>query len=94
MASIRQLKKDVDYLSFAVIDDCLTYRSVSDKHDNEVIEIIQSTIQYRNEMRTRINTRQKFEDKKAKRAYFKGLAIDLLKNVDGQFTRLSELVKA
>ena len=34
-----------------------------------------------------------FNDKKEARSYYKGISIDLLKTVDGEFTRLSELVK-
>ena len=33
MASIRRLKKDVDYLTFAVIADCMNYNSTTEKND-------------------------------------------------------------
>ena len=93
MASIRRLKKDVDYLTFAVIEDCMNYNAVTDEHEAEVVDIIQSVIDYRNQMRNKINTREKFAGKKEKHAYFKGLAIDLLKTVDGHFTRLSDTLR-
>ena len=70
MASIRRLKKDVDYLTFAVIADCMNYNSRVGKSKPEVVNIVKKMIEYRN-----------------------GISIDLLKTVDGEFTRLSELVK-
>ena len=36
MASIRRLKKDVDYLTFAVIADCMNYNSSVGKSEPEV----------------------------------------------------------
>ena len=93
MASIRQLKKDVDYLTFAVIDDCFTYAALSERNEEQVVKLIESTVLFRNEMRNRINTRQKFADSKERKAYYKGLAIDLMKVVDEKFTQLSELAK-
>ena len=72
MASIRRLKKDVDYLTFAVIADCMNYNSSVGKSESEVVNIVKKMVEYRNETRTKISAR---------------------KSVDGEFTRLSELVK-
>ena len=88
MASIRRLKKDVDYLTFAVIADCMNYNS-----SVEVVNIVKKMVEYRNETRSKISARKSFNDKKEARSYYKGISIDLLKTVDGEFTRLSELVK-
>lgn len=40
MASIRRLKKDVDYLTFAVIADCMNYNSSVGKSEPEVVNIV------------------------------------------------------
>ena len=90
MASIRRLKKDVDYLTFAVIADCMNYNSSVGKSEPEVVK---KMVEYRNETRSKISARKSFNDKKEARSYYKGISIDLLKTVDGEFTRLSELVK-
>ena len=93
MASIRRLKKDVDYLAFAVIADCMNYNSRVGKSKPEVVNIVKKMIEYRNEMRNKISARKSFSNKKEVRSYYKEISIDLLKTVDGEFTRLSELVK-
>ncbi len=93
MARIRRLKKDVDYLTFAVIADCMNYNSSVGKSEPEVVNIVKKMVEYRNETRSKISARKSFNDKKEARSYYKGISIDLLKTVDGEFTRLSELVK-
>ena len=44
-------------------------------------------------MRNKISARKSFSNKKEVRSYYKEISIDLLKTLDGEFTRLSELVK-
>lgn len=93
MASIRRLKKDVDYLTFAVIADCMNYNSTTEKNDSEVVNIVKDMVEYRNEVRGKISNRKAFSDKKEAKAYYKGISIELLKTIDGEFTRLSEIIK-
>ena len=93
MASIRRLKKDVDYLSFAVIADCVNYSTSVEGNVPEVVDIVKTMVEYRNETRSMLATRKSFNDKKEIKAYYKGISIDLLKTVDAQFTRLSDLIK-
>ena len=92
MASIRRLKKDVDYLTFSVIADCFNYSVVSGKSNAQVAEIVKQSVTTRNELRSRISGAKKVE-KKDKKAYFKAIFKDLLVNTDAAFTKLSETVK-
>ena len=57
MASIRRLKKDVDYLTFAVIADCMNYNSSVGKSEPEVVNIVKKMVEYRNETRSKISAR-------------------------------------
>jgi len=93
MASIRRLKKNIDYLTFAVISDCMNYNTSVGQIDPEVVDIVKTMVEYRNETRSKVASHRSFNDKKEARAYYKGISIDLLKTVDGEFTRLSNLVK-
>ncbi len=93
MASVRRLKKDVDYLTFAVIADCMNYNSTTEKNDPEVVNIVKDMVEYRNEVRGKISNRKSSGDKKEAKAYYKEISIELLKTVDGEFTRLSEIIK-
>ena len=76
MASIRRLKKDVDYLTFAVIADCMNYNSSVGKSEPEVVNIVKKMVEYRNETRSKISARKSFNDKKEARSYYKGRSIE------------------
>lgn len=91
MSSIRRLKKDIDYLTFAVIDDCINCLAYG-KSTDEISEIVQSVIDSRNEMRQRINAAKK-EEKNARPVAYNAVCKDLMVAVDGAFSKLSELVK-
>lgn len=91
MASIRRLKKDIDYLTFAVVDDCLGCLSVG-KSTDDISEIVQEVVSTRNGMRQRVNEGKKIA-KAERKAYYKAIFKDLLDAVDGTCNQLSELVQ-
>lgn len=91
MSSIRRLKKDIDCLTFAVIDDCINCLAYG-KSTDDISEIVQSVIDSRNEMRQRINAAKK-EEKGARKASYNAVCKDLMEAVDGAFSKLSDLVK-
>ena len=56
MASVRELKKDIDYLVFEVISDCLLYSDVNPaENDDAVTTIIQDAVSFRNDLIARVN---------------------------------------
>ena len=91
MASIRRLKKDIDYLTFAVIDDSLNCLAYGQSTDN-VADVVEGVINKRNDLRRRVNE-GKSVAKGERKAYYKGICKDLMESVDQSFTQLSELVK-
>lgn len=91
MASIRRLKKDIDCLTFAVVDDCLNCLAYGKSSDN-ISEVIQNVIDSRNDMRQRINAGRAIA-KNERKAHYKSIYKDLMISVDGAFSKLSELVK-
>lgn len=92
MASIKRLKKDIDYLTFSVVGDCLNYSIITGKSNEQVSEIVQNIINSRNDLRDRINSGRKLE-KKERKAHYKAIYKDLLVQVDGAFSALSETVQ-
>lgn len=91
MASIRRLKKDIDLLTFAVVDDCLNCLSYG-KSTDDISGIVQDIIDKRNDLRQRVNAgKQNAQDQK--KAYYQAICKDLMISVDGAFGKLSELVK-
>lgn len=91
MASIRRLKKDIDYLTLAVIDDCLNSLSYG-KSTDDISGIVQDVISTRNSMRQRVNVGRSLA-KNEKRAHYHAIYKDLMVAVDGAFSKLSEIVK-
>lgn len=94
MASVKNVKKDIDYLVSEVVSDCYTYLYLhGDKNRDKVISIIDDVVNRRNEFIQRANKPEKGLDKKQVRKHYKELYSDLLKNIDESFTKLSDLSK-
>jgi hypothetical protein len=94
MASIRNIKKDIDYLVSEVISDCYTYLYLhGDKNKEKVVNIIEDVVNKRNEFMQRVNNPDKELERKQVRKHYKEIYSDLLKNVDESFTKLSDLTK-
>lgn len=91
MASIKRLKKDIDYLTFAVIDDCLNCLAYG-KSTDDLSDIVQHVIDTRNDIRQRVNA-GKTVAKGERKAYYQSICKDLMVTVDGAFSKLSDLVK-
>ena len=93
MASIRDLKKDIDYLVFEVISDCFTYSSVHpDNKSDELSAIITDAVNFRNDLISRVNNPDGKDNPKILKAYYKMVQKDLNVGVDKLFDRLSSLL--
>ena len=95
MASIRNLKKDIDYLVFEVISDCFTVMSVQplDKSD-ELAEVVADAVKLRNELFSRVKHPGGKNNPELTKAYYKKIKLDLLEGIDALFERLSKITKA
>ena len=90
MASVRELKKDIDYLVFEVISDCLLYSDVNPaENEDAVTTIIQDAVSFRNDLIARVNNPDGKDNTKIVKAYYKSVEKDLLIGVDMLFDRLS-----
>jgi hypothetical protein len=90
MASVRELKKDIDYLVFEVISDCLLYSDVNPaENDDAVTTIIQDAVSFRNDLIARVNNPDGKDNTKIVKAFYKSVEKDLLTGVDKLFDRLS-----
>jgi hypothetical protein len=92
MSSVRELKKDIDYLIYEVISDCFVFSGLHpDNKSDELSEIISDAVEFRNDLIARVNNPDGKENPKIIRAYYKTLKKDLLSGADKLFNRLSEL---
>jgi hypothetical protein len=94
MASIRDLKKDIDYLVFEVISDCFTVMSVQplDKSD-DLAEVVADAVKLRNELFSRVKHPGGKDNPELTKAYYKKIKLDLLEGIDSLFDRLSKITK-
>lgn len=95
MASIRNIKKDIDFLVDEVISDSFLCLSLNTgKKNDEIIDIINEIAEKRNDLIARINDVPKSGVKKEVKAHFKAIYDDLFEKVDSSFEKLSKLVEA
>jgi hypothetical protein len=94
MASVRELKKDIDYLIYEVIADCFVFSDIHpDLRSEELSAIISDAVELRNDLIARVNNPDGKDNPKIVKAYYKSVGKDLLSGVDSLFTRLSDLTK-
>ena len=92
MASVRELKKDIDYLVYEVLSDCFAFSGMHpDDRTEELSAIISDAVELRNDLIARVNNPDGKDNPKIVKAYYKSVEKDLLKGVDKLFTRLSSL---
>ena len=92
MASVRELKKDIDYLIFEVISDCFVFSSVHPENkSDELSAIISDSVAFRNDLIARVNNPDGKDNPKIVKAYYKSVEKDLITGVDKLFDRLSAL---
>jgi hypothetical protein len=92
MASVRELKKDIDYLVFEVISDCFVYSNIHpDNKSDELSTLISDAVEFRNDLIARVNNPDGKDNPKIIKAYYKTVGKDLITGVDKLFERLSAL---
>lgn len=95
MASIKNLKKDVNYLVEVVCSDCYMATVFNENIDTDkVAAIISNALVLRQDMINRINHPEADKnDRKAMRNYYKGLQNEIMEKVDRMFSDLSATIK-
>lgn len=94
MASIKNLKKDIDLVMSLVISDCfLVLEENSKVEDEKVLDIVKEVIVKHREFRVRANHPDGKENPKMVKQFYKKLIDDLLDVADESLEKLSELVK-
>ena len=92
MASVRELKKDIDFLVFEVISDCFVYSNLHpDNKTDELTALINDAVELRNELIARVNNPDGKDNPKIVKAYYKTVSKDLMLGVDKLFERLSAI---
>ena len=94
MASIRQLKKEIDSKVYELISDSFTYSELyPEKKADEVSAIISDAVNFRNDLIHRVNNPDPGADSRGVKAHYQLVNRDLVTGIDKLFERLSSLSK-
>lgn len=94
MASIRRLKKDVDYLVSEVVSDCCTSILINKNIKKEdVLSIIEEAIDLRNSLFDRINNPAEKDNKQLVKKHYYLIRENLFDSIDSFFVKLSDICK-
>ena len=87
--NLRQIKKDIEYVIGAFIDDCSLFATVRGKEMNETINgLLEEAVALYNDLRDRVNAKGV-----VRRQHFAALRRELMEKTDSMYERLGELVK-
>ncbi len=83
MASIRNLKKDLNYLSYELLTETFAYKHFHPELDEKKLdEAIRNIVKIRNEILQRINHPDTFESPAEQKQYYRAIQEDMVKLVD------------
>lgn len=94
MASVRRLKKDIQFLSAQVIGDCIDFiNSFDDRKEEKVLVIIQDAVSLHNNMIDRACHPDGKDNPKLVREFYRQLKKDFIQGLDECYKKLEELIK-
>lgn len=89
--NLRNIKKDIDYVLSAFIEDCTVVAAVNTKASTEEIEkLYEEAVDLYNELRDKVAAKTEG----SKKAYFTALRKEILEKTDALYEKLSAVVKA
>jgi hypothetical protein len=94
MASIKNLKKDINYLVDEVIGICLLHQYTRGPEKTQELEnLINEMVEYRDSLINKVNNPEVSEGKRKLKAYYKALFDELLEKVNGAFDKLNTVTE-
>ena len=88
--NLRDIKKDIEYVLGAFIDDCSVFATVNpNASDEELGGLLDEAVDLYNELKDKVNA--KVEG--SKKAHFTALRKEVLDRTDALYEKLSEVVK-
>lgn len=89
--NLRDIKKDIDYVLSAFIEDCTVVATVNSKASYDEIEkLYEEAVNLYNELRDKVNAKTDATPK----AYFQALRKEVFERTDALYSNLSAAVKA
>lgn len=93
MASIRQLKKEVELLSSQVINDCLDIVQSFNGKELEAMAVIDEIVTLHNGTLDKINNPDGKDNRRLVKSYYQKVKKDYIAGIDDTYKKLEGLVK-
>ena len=92
MASIRELKKEINYLTYELLNECFTYKKFHPKKDpNKIDDVIGNIIKKRNELIYKIHHTKDNPGSKELKAHYNSVIRECNEDMVGLMDKLKEL---
>ena len=89
--NLRDIKKDIEYVLSAFVDDCYFLATCNPSVSDEGLSnLLDEAVELFNDLKDKVNVKPEG----SKKAYFNGLRKELLEKTDALYTKLSDAVKA
>lgn len=89
--NLRDIKKDIDYVLSAFIEDCTVVATVNPKASYDEIEkLYEAAVDLYNELRDKVNAKTDI----APKAYYQALRKEVFEKTDALYSNLSAAIKA
>ena len=93
MASIRRLKKEIEFLSSQVIGDCVDFIQTFSGKETEAMAVIDEIVVLHNSTVDKINNPDGKDNSKLVKNFYAQLKKDYVKGINDAYQRLETLVK-
>lgn len=88
--NLRDIKKDIEYVLSAFVEDCSVCAAVNPKaSDEKIAELMEAAINLYNDLRDKANVKVEGP----KKAYYTALRKEILEETNALYEKLSETVK-
>ena len=92
MASLRNLKKDINYLTTSIIEECYAFKYLFPGVDSEnILEIISDSVLMHNQLIHKINNPEFEIGNKSIQQYYKNIFKELITTTDSLLDKLNKL---
>ncbi len=94
MASLRRIKKDIDYLVNEIVSDCYLALYFHEDKADAIVGVIGDAVNMRNEFFEMVNHPAEKHNKSLVKKHYAFVRNELMDRVDGLFDKLSSVVNA
>ncbi len=93
MASVRMIKKDIDYLVEEVLSDCYLTIYFHPQKKEEILTVMQQAVDLRNDLFQKVNNPVEKHNKSLVKKHYVQVRREMFNGVDALFEKLSGLCK-